>query len=290
MHTTNRTICLFIDNFSSHNIAYEPTNVQVEWFKPNLTSHVQPLDTGIIRCFKAHYHRTFCIRALDCDNAGERDIYNINLLEAMLMAREAWDAVSATMIKNCWDHTGIQCSPIMLHVPLATKFRASFLARSSAGNNSAAWDIIEQFATTEMALPDVENALQKHLGAGYIDSEWWPAFKVVMDAEGDAALALAAVKTLQLKLASSSGSSTRMTTAEHPNPPHADTAQCRLLEEDLLNSITELKQQNHIHGDIPTLEDILDLKEELEIGRSPYLFEGGDADIVAQVLHEQAVA
>jgi len=30
--------------------------------------------------------------------------------------------------------------------------------------------------------------------------------------------------------------------------------------------------------------------EELEIGDSPYQFEGGDADIVAEVLHEQAIA
>ena len=41
------------------------------------------------------------------DNAGEEDIYKINLLEVMLMARQAWDAVSPETIANCRRHTGI---------------------------------------------------------------------------------------------------------------------------------------------------------------------------------------
>src|SRR3954471_4156542 len=95
-------ICLLINNCTVHNISYDLTNVQVEWFAANLTSHVQPIDAGIIRCFKAHYRRAFCVRALDLDDAGEHDIYKINILEAMLMAQEAWDAIEATTIKNCW--------------------------------------------------------------------------------------------------------------------------------------------------------------------------------------------
>ena len=199
MHTADRTICLLINNFSGHNIAYKPTNVQLEWFEPNMTSHVQPLDAGIIRCFKAHYRHAFCTHALNCDKAGEREIYNITLLEAMLMARQAWDAVSATTIKNCWEHTSIQRAPIMLRVnrvPLATDSKAPSGLSVQSPANSAAWDIIEQFATTEMGLLDVENALQTHLGAGYINGKWRPALKAVMDAEGDLELALTAVKTL----------------------------------------------------------------------------------------------
>lgn len=74
MRQQNRRILLTIDNFPGHNIAYEPTNIQIESFKPNLTSFVQPLDAGIIRCFKALYRRSFCQRALELDDAGERDL------------------------------------------------------------------------------------------------------------------------------------------------------------------------------------------------------------------------
>jgi hypothetical protein len=66
-----------------------------------------------------------------------------------------------------------------------------------------------------------------------------------MQKEIHSALALAAVKTLQLGLASSSGSLTgtsHTTIAKRSDPSHANTAQCRLIEEDLLNSVMELKQ------------------------------------------------
>ena len=108
MRAQNRKICLLIDNFSGHGIDYEPRNIQLEYFEPNLTSFVQPLDAGVIRCFKAHYRRAFCIRAIDLDEAGERDIYKINILEAMLMANEAWNAVEPSTIKHCWEHAEIQ--------------------------------------------------------------------------------------------------------------------------------------------------------------------------------------
>ena len=118
MQSENRHICLFIDNFSGHAIEYEPRNIQLEYFEPNLTSFVQPLDAGIIHCFKAHYCRTFCVCAIDLDEAGETEIYKINLLEAMTMAKEAWNAVEPSTIKHCWDHTNIQgyvINPPTLH-------------------------------------------------------------------------------------------------------------------------------------------------------------------------------
>ena len=41
------------------------------------------------------------------DDGGEEDVYRINLLEIMLMARQAWDAVTPHTIENCWHHTVI---------------------------------------------------------------------------------------------------------------------------------------------------------------------------------------
>ena len=100
----NRKVCLWMDNFSGHKISYKPTNIRIEMFEPNMTSFVQPLDAGIIRCFKAHYRRAFCLRAVELDEAGEDDIYKINLLEVMLLAKEAWASISMETIKNCWKH------------------------------------------------------------------------------------------------------------------------------------------------------------------------------------------
>ena len=41
------------------------------------------------------------------DDAGESDIYKINLWEVMLMARQAWDVITPEMVRNCWRHTGM---------------------------------------------------------------------------------------------------------------------------------------------------------------------------------------
>ncbi|KIK12673.1 hypothetical protein PISMIDRAFT_120453 [Pisolithus microcarpus 441] len=62
-----------------------------------------------------------------------------------------------------------------------------------------------------------------------------------------------------------------------------------VLEEALSNSIQTLKSRNQIFGPPPTINEVLDPKEEQEIGDSQYAFEGGDTEIVAAVQHELAV-
>ena len=108
MKDEDHEICLFIDNFSGHKIAYEPQNILLEFFEPNLTLFVQPLDAGIIWCFKANYWKCFSRHAIDLDEAGECNIYKINILKGMLMARDAWADVTQATIEHCWDHTKIQ--------------------------------------------------------------------------------------------------------------------------------------------------------------------------------------
>jgi hypothetical protein len=104
MQTEGRHVLLSVDNFSGHYIDYEPTNVEIDFFEPNLTFFIQPLDAGIICCFKAHYRKHFCQRAIKLDKAGERDIYTITLKESMKMAKEAWDDIIAEMIQ-CYART-----------------------------------------------------------------------------------------------------------------------------------------------------------------------------------------
>ena len=140
----NRHVCLTLNNVFGHDIAYQPTNVKIEFFEPNLTPFVQPLSAGIIQCFKAHYCQAFCQRALELDDIGERDIYKISLIEAINMALKAWAAISSETIMNCWEHTGIQWPPIMLHIPpLPQKGHPN-------PHTTAAWNILETFATTDM--------------------------------------------------------------------------------------------------------------------------------------------
>jgi len=103
-----RNIVVLVDHFSGHYVQYTPRNIQVEFFKPNLTAFVQPCDARIIPCLKAHYRQEFCFHALELEEARERDIYKINLLKAMLLAKRAWTAVTQDTISHCWNHTKIQ--------------------------------------------------------------------------------------------------------------------------------------------------------------------------------------
>ncbi|KAG2366909.1 hypothetical protein BDR07DRAFT_1239287, partial [Suillus spraguei] len=47
-----------------------------------------------------------------------------------------------------------------------------------------------------MSLPAVENDLKAHLHEHYVDSDWRPALKVIIDAEGDTDMTLNAVNAL----------------------------------------------------------------------------------------------
>ena len=77
-----RKVVLLQDNFSGHIIPDGLQNIRIANFKPNLTAHVQPMDQGIIRCFKAHYRANFIQRAIDHYDAGvtPSEIYDINQL------------------------------------------------------------------------------------------------------------------------------------------------------------------------------------------------------------------
>jgi hypothetical protein len=111
----------------------------------------------------------------------------------------------------------------------------------------------------------------------YDAKKWQPALDAVMAAENDDDAALDAI----IKL--------RYTSNPVPSiPPPAKAAAQSQIETDLMESVAELKNRNRIFGPMPALDDLLDPVEEREVGDSPYLFEGGDEEIAAQVCREQA--
>ena len=104
-----RKVVLLQDNFSGHSIPDGFQNICVANFKLNLTAHVQPMDQGIIRCFKAHYHARFIQRAISHYDAGVNpsEIYDTNQLQAMQLADLAWHKMDTITIRNCWHKAGI---------------------------------------------------------------------------------------------------------------------------------------------------------------------------------------
>ena len=151
----NRRILLLHDNFAGHVVPASLTNIHVEPFKPNLTAHVQPNDQGIIHCFKAHYRAKFIQRAINRYDGGvtPAEIYEINQLDAMRLANQAWNEVDTTAIQNCWRKAGIL--PDMAPSPL---IQPSFPIASPIHTTETHDDSI---ARAEALVQDVLDDLEK---------------------------------------------------------------------------------------------------------------------------------
>ncbi|KAF9219905.1 hypothetical protein BS17DRAFT_372222 [Gyrodon lividus] len=97
-----------------------------------------------------------------------------------------------------------------------------------------AWKAIKEFATTEMSLPDIEKQVQDILGTRYNDADWRPAFKAVMDAEGNTGAATVAVEKLAQAAASHTGLKSRI-------PACRPAPQLATIEKEVMESISQLK-------------------------------------------------
>lgn len=145
-----------------------------------------------------------------------------------------------------------------------------------------AWDIIRDFATSDMSLPQAEAALQAHLGMRFVDTDWRPGLKAVMDAEGSVDAALEAIEALCKEASSHSRLKIRL-----PARPKPD--QTILAEEVLLAEVRDLQLRNRIFGTLPTIDEMLDPAEE-KIGEDWAKSDGSIAGIAEQVRREMAEA
>jgi len=107
---SQRNIVLLQDGFAGHE---EPEGglkyIHIVTLALNMTSKVQPLDQGIINTIKKGYTRRFMQRVIDHADASNdwRNVYHIELLEAMELLTEAWLDVTRQAIIRCWRKSGI---------------------------------------------------------------------------------------------------------------------------------------------------------------------------------------
>ncbi|XP_030007197.1 tigger transposable element-derived protein 6-like [Sphaeramia orbicularis] len=81
------------------------TNVDVHFLPPTTTSHLQPMDAGIIKAFKAHYRRFQVRHMIDAYDAGWPTEIQPN--HAIHYVKQAWNAITEKTIVNCWEHVKI---------------------------------------------------------------------------------------------------------------------------------------------------------------------------------------
>ncbi|KAF7687121.1 Tigger transposable element-derived protein 6 [Cucumispora dikerogammari] len=96
-------------NCHSHKITYCPSIIELVFLPKNSTSKTQPLDSRIFRSFKAkfyEYQLKKIVISLD-KNISAGELYkSINIKDAIIYTKWAWDDVTSTTIKNCWNKVG----------------------------------------------------------------------------------------------------------------------------------------------------------------------------------------
>ena len=76
----------------------------MQFLPPNTTSVLQPMDAGIIKCFKGIYKLKLAqklIRGVDT-----LVLKSVAFHEAVIMAFEAWGDLNSKTITNCFRHCG----------------------------------------------------------------------------------------------------------------------------------------------------------------------------------------
>lgn len=105
MGERKRKICLFIDNCSGHHLHdLQLSNIELQYFPPNCTSVVQPLDQGIIPSVKCAYRHRVLSKLL-VDFRLER-ITKVDVFQAIEMLAASWASSTVIVIRNCFRKAG----------------------------------------------------------------------------------------------------------------------------------------------------------------------------------------
>ncbi|UYV75541.1 hypothetical protein LAZ67_13000549 [Cordylochernes scorpioides] len=101
-----RRILLLLDNATSHCVPNDGlSNIKIHFLPPNMTASLQPLDSGIIKSFKAQYRKLQLQKMVELADAHLPT--ELRLDYAVRYCKMAWDSVSPDSSSNCWNHTGI---------------------------------------------------------------------------------------------------------------------------------------------------------------------------------------
>ncbi|KAG0442155.1 Tigger transposable element-derived protein 6 [Dictyocoela muelleri] len=107
LRSEHRNILILIDNCPSHKITSSLSNIEILFLPKNSTGILQPMDIGIIKCFKTYFNQYKLNSIIEKVENGS-DVYEsykeINLRDVALFAEISWKRVSENTIFNCFKH------------------------------------------------------------------------------------------------------------------------------------------------------------------------------------------
>lgn len=114
MKLQKRKVILFLDNAKCHpNIIL--SNVKLQFFNANTTTHCQPLDQGVIKSFKMNYRKLLMSHTISkLDSKLQNEIFDLDsdvlpkveVIDALSWISDAWKNVKSKTIKNCFRKAG----------------------------------------------------------------------------------------------------------------------------------------------------------------------------------------
>lgn len=108
MKKRKKKIVLLIDNCGAHTSFPKLQNIEIAFFPANCTSILQPLDMGIIKCFKGYYRKRLVDSILvNFENKVEDPFKAVNVKEACDNIAGSWWEVTEKTIRNCWKKAGL---------------------------------------------------------------------------------------------------------------------------------------------------------------------------------------
>jgi len=153
-----------------------------------------------------------------------------------------------------------------------------------------AWDFIHQYAARTMSFPTAESSLQAHLGDRYVNSDWQPVLKAVMESEDDN-VALDTVSTLYTAASYCTGIKIHIpaqcTTSSNSEPTQKPT-QLLSAKLEVMESVHHLRERNLIHGKLSSVDEIIEPPEERDLPES--ILDGGVKVIADEMRQEMAIA
>ncbi|XP_045482042.1 tigger transposable element-derived protein 4-like [Harmonia axyridis] len=99
-----RNIILLVDNCPAHPCVENLRSIKLVFLPPNMNAILQPMNQGIIACFKSHYKKIFLSNLFSHLDNGEK--FKFSLLDAIFALNRSWNLVSSKTISNCYRHAG----------------------------------------------------------------------------------------------------------------------------------------------------------------------------------------
>ena len=171
MKKEKRQILMFIDKCPAHHFV-EFSNIKMKFLPENTTSILQPMDQGVIKCFKSYYRKRIVKKLIaDLMDGKTPDIKNFTLLSCVLIAKLAWNDVKQDTIKNCFRKCGFnknqtEESGAEIHVAIESNEWKTFakLTNIESGTFSDFVEVDDSLVTTtELSLELINQNIMKEI-------------------------------------------------------------------------------------------------------------------------------